>query len=339
MILIGQYDSPFVRRVAIAMRRYEIAYEHRPWGVFSDGERIAELNPLRRVPTLVLDDGEVLVESGAILDALDEQVGEARALLPARGAVRRQGLKVIALATGFADKAVSLFYETFFHPTPSEPWTARLRSQIGDTLDALEDQSRPVYDGLVARGVADARGHRGRVRLVPPARMSPGVPEARALAAARRARGARGRISRSSGRSTSRSSCGPEGTVQPSAARTASPIPAVESGVSPPRSRVRAPLASARSTALSMVRASASSPRLWRSSIAALRIVPSGLRDALAGDVGRRAVDRLVQAELALAERGARQHAERAGEHRGLVRQDVAEHVLGDDHVEAARAR
>jgi glutathione S-transferase len=29
MILIGQYDSPFVRRVAIAMNLYAIAYEHR----------------------------------------------------------------------------------------------------------------------------------------------------------------------------------------------------------------------------------------------------------------------------------------------------------------------
>src|SRR5690242_660026 len=70
MILIGQYDSPFVRRVAIALRLYGIGYEHRPWSTFGDAERIAPFNPLRRVPTLVLDDGEVLIESGAILDHL-----------------------------------------------------------------------------------------------------------------------------------------------------------------------------------------------------------------------------------------------------------------------------
>ncbi len=68
MILIGQYDSPFVRRVGIAMHIYGIAFEHRPWSTFGDGDKVAGFNPLRRVPTLVLDDGEVLIESGAILD-------------------------------------------------------------------------------------------------------------------------------------------------------------------------------------------------------------------------------------------------------------------------------
>ncbi len=111
MILIGQYDSPFVRRVAIALRLYGIAYEHRPWSTFGDAERIAPYNPLRRVPTLVLDDGEALIESGAILDSLDEHVGPSRAMIAQGGAARRRALKVCALATGLADKAVSLFYE------------------------------------------------------------------------------------------------------------------------------------------------------------------------------------------------------------------------------------
>ena len=63
MFLIGQYDSPFVRRVAIALRLYGIPFEHRPWSTFGDAETIAPYNPLRRVPTLVLDDGEALIES------------------------------------------------------------------------------------------------------------------------------------------------------------------------------------------------------------------------------------------------------------------------------------
>ena len=73
MILIGQYDSPFVRRVAIAMRLYGIAFEHRPWSTFGDADKIAPFNPLRRVPTLVLDDGEALIESAMILDYLDDR--------------------------------------------------------------------------------------------------------------------------------------------------------------------------------------------------------------------------------------------------------------------------
>ncbi len=138
MILIGQYDSPFVRRVAIAMRLYGIAYEHRPWSTFGDAARIAQFNPLRRVPTLVLDDGDSLIESGAILDYLDECVGPARAMIAPSGEARRHALKVCALATGLADKAVSLVYERVMHQGTSVQWIARCRTQIADVLTALD---------------------------------------------------------------------------------------------------------------------------------------------------------------------------------------------------------
>ena len=138
MILIGQYDSPFVRRTAIALRLLGLAYEHRPWSVWADADKLAALNPLRRVPTLVLDDGEVLIESGAILDALDQIAGPSAALMPASGPSRRRALHVSALATGLADKAVSLLYEGLLHEAPSQTWIARCRAQIADVLDALE---------------------------------------------------------------------------------------------------------------------------------------------------------------------------------------------------------
>jgi glutathione S-transferase len=138
MILIGQYDTPFVRRVGIALRLYGLAYEHRPWSTFGDADKIAPLNPLRRVPTLVLDSGEVLIESGTILDYLDEHVGPSRALIAESGTPRRHALKLCALATGLADKAVILFYERALHQVVSDQWVARCRSQIGDALAALE---------------------------------------------------------------------------------------------------------------------------------------------------------------------------------------------------------
>ena len=155
MILIGQYDSPFVRRVAIALRLYGMAYEHRPWSTFGDADRIAPFNPLRRVPTLVLDNGEALIESGAILDHLDELVGPARAMIADSGDRRRQALKVCALATGLADKAVSLIYERVMHQTTSDQWIARCRTQIADVLTALE-VDRPSSDRF---WFGDAIGH------------------------------------------------------------------------------------------------------------------------------------------------------------------------------------
>ncbi|MCX5494250.1 glutathione S-transferase family protein [Kaistia dalseonensis] len=138
MILIGQYDSPFVRRVGVALKLYDLPFEHRPWSVFGDAEKVAFYNPLRRVPTLVLDTGEVLIESAAILDYLDEQVEPDDAMMAEYGPERRRALKVCALATGMADKAVSLVYERVLRPETSKVWVERCKTQIGDVLDALE---------------------------------------------------------------------------------------------------------------------------------------------------------------------------------------------------------
>ncbi|WP_047310090.1 glutathione S-transferase family protein [Rhodopseudomonas palustris] len=144
MILIGQYDSPFVRRVALALRLYELPFEHRPWSTFGDADKIAPYNPLRRVPTLVLDDGEALIESTAILDYLDELVGPAMAMIAESGSARRQVLKVCALATGLGDKAVSLVYERVLRQQQSDVWVARCEAQIGSVLDVLEAQRAAI---------------------------------------------------------------------------------------------------------------------------------------------------------------------------------------------------
>ena len=84
MILVGQYDSPFVRRVAVSLRVLGFDYEHDTRSVFGDFEAMRQVNPLGRIPSLVLDGGEVLIDSAAILDWLDETVGPDRALLPRR---------------------------------------------------------------------------------------------------------------------------------------------------------------------------------------------------------------------------------------------------------------
>lgn len=138
MILIGQYDSPFVRRVAVALQLYGVAYEHRPWSTFGDAEALAAFNPLRRVPTLVLDDGDCLIESTAILDYLDEVAGPDAALVPLSGPARREALRLTALATGLCDKLVALVYERVLHAQVSQDWIDRCQTQVRDVLAALE---------------------------------------------------------------------------------------------------------------------------------------------------------------------------------------------------------
>ncbi len=156
MILIGQYDSPFVRRVAIAMRLYGFDYEHRPWSVFGDAGLLAEVNPLRRVPTLICDDGVAITDSHIILSYLEGLAGPARVLFPAGGTARRDALRVTAFVCGMADKAVSLFYELKLHEVRSDLWVERCRAQVGETLALLEreraGQSSPFWGG-------DAIGH------------------------------------------------------------------------------------------------------------------------------------------------------------------------------------
>lgn len=138
MILIGQFDSPFVRRVGIALTLYGLPFEHRPWSVFGDPEKIRPYNPLTRVPTLVLDDGDALIESHCILDHLDSLVPADRALYPRVEPDRRRAIKVAALAMGAADKAVSMFYEQRLHREVSDVWVSRCRAQIADSLALLE---------------------------------------------------------------------------------------------------------------------------------------------------------------------------------------------------------
>jgi glutathione S-transferase len=140
MILIGQYDSSFVRRIGIALTLYEIGFEHRPWSTFSDVEKLRDYNPLTRVPTLVLQNGDVLIETSAIIDYIDGLVPAERRLFPAEQPGRYRAMRISALASGIADLSVRLFYERFLHRTISDVLVSRVNMQLKSTLDALESE-------------------------------------------------------------------------------------------------------------------------------------------------------------------------------------------------------
>lgn len=140
MILVGQYDSPYVRRVAVTLNHQGLAFERRDLSVFGDADVMRTINPLGRVPSLILDDGEIIVDSGAILDHLDEVAGPARALVPVRGAERRHALQIMALATGICDKAIAIAYEHMMRPDAlkHQPWLDRNLTQLHTAIAALE---------------------------------------------------------------------------------------------------------------------------------------------------------------------------------------------------------
>jgi glutathione S-transferase len=147
VILIGQYDSPFVRRVAASMTLLGLPFTRNPLSVFGDADRMRTINPLGRVPSLVLDDGEVIADSGAILDHLDETVGPERALLPRSGKARRDALQIVTLACGAGELAVSLAFETLLRPAEKhhQPFIDRRRTQIAAALAALDGRADPAW--------------------------------------------------------------------------------------------------------------------------------------------------------------------------------------------------
>ena len=105
MILVGRHLSPFGGRVAVTLRLYGFHYEHRgPLMAFGDDKKtISQWNPLGRV-ALLLDDGEVLFDSGAILDYMAQRAGPERALIPPSGPARREVLRLMNTAIGAAEK-------------------------------------------------------------------------------------------------------------------------------------------------------------------------------------------------------------------------------------------
>lgn len=141
MILVGRFGSPFVRRVAITLRLYGIEHEHR--ALSSAGEdrpKLQAINPLARVPALITDDGETLVDSATILDYLDRLVGPEQALTPADGDARTKVMALLGLVTGAVEKSISAYYEMNKRPEEKwhHPWLDTLLEQSKDGFEAVD---------------------------------------------------------------------------------------------------------------------------------------------------------------------------------------------------------
>lgn len=140
MKLIGNFLSPFARRVAVSLNALDIPYELDNILAFGNPEAIRPHNPLVRVPTLILDDSETLVESYAILDYLDEIAGEAKRLIPASGPERRRVMKDTAVAVGSMDRAQWAVYEYRHRPDEKvhEPWAEHNDAKAAAGLGYLD---------------------------------------------------------------------------------------------------------------------------------------------------------------------------------------------------------
>lgn len=148
MQLVGMLDSPYVRRVAISLRLLDIAFEHRSLSVFRTFEQFRAINPVVKAPTLVCDDGEVLMDSTLILDYAEAMAGPRRSLMPAALPERQHELRLIGLALAACEKAVQIVYEHELRPAEKQhrPWLDRVGGQLAAACTALDHelQRRPL---------------------------------------------------------------------------------------------------------------------------------------------------------------------------------------------------
>jgi glutathione S-transferase len=144
MQLIGMLDSPFVRRVSISLQLLGIPFEHHSVSVFSTFEQFRQINPVVKAPSLVCDDGEVLMDSSLILDYAEALAAPRKSLMPAAIGERQHALRVIGLALAACEKTVQIVYERNLRPLEKqhEPWVARVQGQLFAAYQALEQELR-----------------------------------------------------------------------------------------------------------------------------------------------------------------------------------------------------
>jgi glutathione S-transferase len=144
MQLIGMLDSPYVRRVAISLQLLGLPFEHRSVSVFRGFDEFSRINPVLKAPTLVCDDGGVLMDSTLIIEYAEALVFERdpapRSLMPTAIAARQRTLRLTGLALAACEKSVQIVYERNLRPPEKQhaPWVTRVQGQLGAALTAIE---------------------------------------------------------------------------------------------------------------------------------------------------------------------------------------------------------
>ena len=140
MKLIGSLTSPYARkaRVVLAEKKMEYDFEiDSPWNADSG---VPNLNPLGKIPVLVLDDDTVLFDSRVIVEYLDN-VTPNNKLMPVPNRERILVKRWEALADGICDAAATAFLEAK-RPAKQQDktWIERQRSKIASSLEFMAEE-------------------------------------------------------------------------------------------------------------------------------------------------------------------------------------------------------
>lgn len=152
MKLVGNFLSPYTRRVAISLDVLGMPYEMENLFVFKSADTVRQYNPLVRIPVLVLDDGDILIDSAAILDEIDQMAGPERALAPASGPGRRRVMQLSALAHGCMEKGQWAFYERRLRSPEMvlDTWIEHNDTRLVAGLAELDAVAAEADDGWLA---------------------------------------------------------------------------------------------------------------------------------------------------------------------------------------------
>lgn len=146
MKLVGMLDSPYVRRVAISLDLYGVDFVHEPLSVFRSFTEFSRINPVVKAPTLVLDDGTVLMDSSLILDYLEALAPADKKLLPQRPTARARDLQILGLALAACEKSVQIVYEHNLRLAEKQhaPWIERVTGQLLAAYTLLDKHLAPA---------------------------------------------------------------------------------------------------------------------------------------------------------------------------------------------------
>lgn len=151
MKLIASTTSPFARKVRMllhekaALDRVEVVYVD-PWAA---PDMLTLRNPLSQVPTLVLDDHRVIIDSDVIAEYLDRHLPGSR-LIPEAGDAYWHVRVIESLADGLLEASVAVFLETRRRPEPLrwQQWIEFQQATIGRVLDAFEELAPRLAEGF-----------------------------------------------------------------------------------------------------------------------------------------------------------------------------------------------
>jgi glutathione S-transferase len=139
MKLLGSPGSPYVRKVRVVLAEKNVDYEYIVDRPSNPDSRVAQFNPLGKIPVLVRDDGRTVYDSVVIVEYLEGLVPEPR-LIPAPFEERIEVKRWEALGDGIADATVLVSHD-LREPEPQRKpaaWYAKQRQKIQRGLAAME---------------------------------------------------------------------------------------------------------------------------------------------------------------------------------------------------------